>query len=165
MKVEFSQLPDHARVWVYAAKNPLSPSEKLVIQADADEFTEQWTAHQMPLKASFSILNDLFLVFAVDIAHHDISGCGIDKSVHLVQQWEQQLNIPLFNRLQLEFELNGKIEVATKARVAELLSNGTISAQTVFYNKAVLHVGELRANFRIPLKDNWIYKQISEQTA
>jgi hypothetical protein len=165
MKVEFSQLPDHARVWVYAATNPLSPNEKSVIQADADEFTDQWTAHQMPLKASFSILNDLFLVFAVDVAHHDISGCGIDKSVHLVQKWEQQLNIPLFNRLQLEFELNGKIEVATKARVAELLSNGTISAQTVFYNKAVINVGELRANFRIPFKDNWIYKQLTEQTA
>jgi hypothetical protein len=83
----------------------------------------------------------------------------------LVQKWEQQLNIPLFNRLQLEFELNGKIEVATKARVAELLSNGTISAQTVFYNKAVSNVGELSANFRIPLKDNWIYKQLTEQTA
>ncbi|MFN3445883.1 MAG: hypothetical protein ACK44D_09090 [Bacteroidia bacterium] len=165
MKVEFNQLPDHARVWVYAASKPLSQHEKAMIQADADQFTEEWTAHQMPLKASFNILDDLFLVFAVDIAHHDISGCGIDKSVHLVQKWEQQLNIPLFNRLQLEFELNGNIEVGTKARVAELLSNGTLSAQTVFYNKVVANVGELRTNFRITLENSWVYKQLPKQTA
>jgi hypothetical protein len=165
MKVEFNQLPDHARVWVYAASKPLSHNEKAMIQADADQFTEEWTAHQMPLKASFNILDDIFLVFAVDIAHHDISGCGIDKSVHLVQKWEQQLNIPLFNRLQLEFDLNGKIEVGNKARVAELLSNGTLSTQTMFYNKVVANVGELRNNFRIALENSWVCKQLPKQTA
>jgi hypothetical protein len=165
MKVEFNQLPDHARVWVYAASKPLSHNEKAMIQADADQFTEEWTAHQMPLKASFNILDDIFLVFAVDIAHHDISGCGIDKSVHLVQKWEQQLNIPLFNRLQLEFDLNGKIEVGNKARVAELLSNGTLSAKTIFYNKVVANISELRNNFRIALENSWVYKQLPKQTA
>jgi hypothetical protein len=165
MKVEFNELPDHARVWVYAASKPLTQQEKEIIQADADKFTNEWTAHQMPLKASFSIINDLFLVFAVDIAHHDISGCGIDKSVHLLQKWEQQLNIPLFNRLQVEFELNSKIEVGTKTNVAALVANGTITEQTIFYNKVVSNLGELRNNFRITLKDSWVYKQLPKQTA
>jgi hypothetical protein len=164
MKVEFNELPDHARVWVYAASKPLISQEKEVIQTDADQFTEEWTAHQMPLKASFSILNDIFLVFAVDIAHHDISGCGIDKSVHLIQKWEQELNIPLFNRLQVEFELNSKIEVGTKTNVAALVANGTITEQTIFYNKVVSNLGELRNNFRITLKDSWVYKQLPKQT-
>ena len=164
MKVEFNELPNHARVWVYAASKPLTQQEKDVINVDADKFTEEWTAHQMPLKASFTIINDLFLVFAVDIAHHDISGCGIDKSVHLVQKWEQQLNIPLFNRLQVEFELNDKIEVGSKAYVAELLAKRIITEQTVFYNKVVNNLGELRNSFCIALKDSWVYKQLPKQT-
>jgi hypothetical protein len=165
MKVEFNKLPDHAQVWVYAASKPLTPQEKESIQFDGDKFTDEWTAHQMPLKASFSILNDIFLVFAVDIAHHDISGCGIDKSVHLVQKWEQQLNITLFNRMQLEFEVNNKIEVGSKAQVAALFANGIITEQTIFYNKVVNNLGELRNSFRITLKDSWVYKQLSKQTA
>ncbi|MBP9187239.1 MAG: hypothetical protein KBG11_09095 [Bacteroidia bacterium] len=164
MRVEFNQLPNNARVWVYAASNTLSNSQKELIQAAADKFTEEWTAHQMPLSASFKIINDVFLVFGVDLAKHDISGCGIDKSIHLVQQWEQQLGINLFNRLQIEFEQNGNIAFGTKGKLAELLTDGLINPQTIFYNKLVANVGELNTQFCIPLVDSWVYKQLAKQS-
>lgn len=164
MRVEFNQLPNHARVWVYAASSTLSNSQKELIQVSADKFTEEWTAHQMPLSASFKIINDVFLVFGVDLAKHDISGCGIDKSIHLVQQWEQQLGINLFNRLQVEFQQNEKITFATKGKLAELLADGAINQQTLFYNKMVANVGELNTQFYIPLVDSWVYKQLTKQS-
>ncbi len=164
MRVEFNQLPNHARVWVYAASSTLSNSQKELIQVSADKFTEEWTAHQMPLSASFKIINDVFLVFGVDLAKHDISGCGIDKSIHLVQQWEQQLGINLFNRLQVEFQQNEKITFATKGKLAELLADGAIHQQTLFYNKMVANVGELNTQFYIPLVDSWVYKQLTKQS-
>src|SRR3954469_24956806 len=101
MNIEFNLLSPDARIWIYAASKPLTQTEQQTIKADALDFTNNWTAHQVPLKASFIILNDIFLVFGVDVAHHDISGCGIDKSVHQVQKWEQQLGLSLFNRMQI----------------------------------------------------------------
>ena len=164
MRVEFNQLPNDARVWVYAASQALSVPQKELIQASADKFTDEWTAHQMPISASFKIINDVFLVFAADLSKHDISGCGIDKSIHLVQQWEQQLGINLFNRLQIEFEQNGKIAFGTKGKVAELLANNAINHQTLFYNKLVTNVGELNTQFCIPLVNSWVNKQLPKLT-
>jgi hypothetical protein len=165
MRVDFNQLPDHARVWIYAAAKPLTPEQAAQIQQQGDDFAEQWTAHQMPLKASFTIIDEHFLVFGVDVAHHDISGCGIDKSVRLVQEWEQTLGIPLFNRLQIELKSADKTQVTTKTQVAEWLQQQTITPQTLFYNKLVQNVGELKSAFLVPLEQMWFYPQLVKQTA
>jgi hypothetical protein len=165
MKVEFNQLPDNARVWIYAAAQPLNQTQQQHITAAANTFTENWTAHQMPLRASFKIINDLFLVFGVDIAHHEVSGCGIDKSVQLVQNWEKELSIDLFNRLQLEYLHQNQLHTSTKAKITELLANGTLTPETPFYNKTVLTVADLNNNFIIPLKNSWVYPQIAKQLA
>lgn len=165
MKVEFNQLPDNARVWIYAASQPLDQAQQHYITKAADTFTENWTAHQMPLRASFKIINDLFLVFGVDIAHHEVSGCGIDKSVQLIQNLEKELGIDLFNRLQLEYVHQNQLHTSTKSKIAELLANGTITLETPFYNKTVLNVAELKNNFTVPLKNSWVYAQIAKQLA
>ncbi len=165
MKVEFNQLPDNARVWIYAASQPLNQAQQQHITTAANNFTENWTAHQMPLRASFKIINDIFLVFGVDIAHHEVSGCGIDKSVQLVQNWEKELGIDLFNRLQLEYIFENQLHTSTKTKIAELLANGTLTRETPFYNKTVLTVGELNSSFIIPLKNSWVYAQIAKQLA
>lgn len=164
MKVAFNQLPNHARVWVYAASQPLTKQQVALITEQADAFAENWTAHQIPLKASFKILDDVFLIFGVDVAHHDISGCGIDKSVHLVQEWEKTLGINLFNRLQIEYKLDDKIQFVTKGKVAEMLQQQTITTQTLFYNKLVQNVAELDSNFLVPLQQMWFYNQLVKQT-
>lgn len=164
MKVDFNQLPDQARVWVYAASQALTSEQRAFIQQQADSFTENWTAHQMPLKASFKIVDDVFLIIGVDVAHHDVSGCGIDKSVHLIQEWEKALGINLFNRLQVEYKQDDKIQFGTKGKVADLLAQQTLTNQTLFYNKLVQNVAELNNNFLIPLQQMWFYPQLQKQT-
>lgn len=163
MNTEFNQLPGHARVWVYASNKALNEQEQQHIMKHALEFTANWTAHQVPLKASFMIVKDVFLIFGVDTAHHDISGCGIDKSVHLVQQWEKELNLGLFNRMQLEYEADGTLYMADKAGVLQALESGKINDQTPFYNKTVGTVEELKTKFILPFQQSWVYSHLVKQ--
>lgn len=163
MNIEFNQLPASSRVWVYAAGRPLTETEQALVKSQALEFTEGWTAHQVPLKASFMIVKDVFLVFGVDIAHHDISGCGIDKSVHLVQKWEQELGIKLFDRMQLEYEHNGTLQLSNKPGVQKALEQGLINEHTPFYNKTVNTVEELNTIFVVPFKQSWVYSHLVKQ--
>lgn len=165
MKVEFTTLPEDARVWIYAATQPLDANQQAQIQAAADEFTTNWTAHQMPLKAAFSIVHNQFLVFGVDVGHHDISGCGIDKSVHLVKKWEQELGLNLFNRIQIELWLNEKVLTTNKSGLVEMMASGEINAETLLFNKAVLTVGAFNHHFLIPLSSSWVYPQLINATA
>ncbi|MES2690466.1 MAG: hypothetical protein V4658_08690 [Bacteroidota bacterium] len=162
MNIEFNLLPQDARVWVYAANRPLNESEFAAIKAEAFEFTNNWTAHQVPLKASFEIIDRVFLLFGVDVGHHEVSGCGIDKSVHLVQKWEQQFGLGLFNRMQLEYRLNGQVHLTDKAGLANALEQNEITGETPFYNKTITTVEELKTRFIIPLKQSWAYSQLAK---
>jgi hypothetical protein len=165
MNIDFNQLPLDARVWVYAANKKLSSVEQTHIMNQALAFTKDWSAHQVPLKTSFTIVNDVFLIFGVDVAHHDVSGCGIDKSVHLVQKWEQELNLSLFNRMQLEYLANNDIQFASKNQVLDAYSKGLINNDTLFFNKSIGTIAELQSQFKVPFKQSWAFSQIVKQNA
>lgn len=165
MHVSFNQLPDEARVWIYASAAPLTQAQQDQITSQAIEFTQQWTAHQMPLKSSFTIVDDVFLIFGVDVAHHDISGCGIDKSVHLVQQWEQQMGLTLFNRMQVEYKLaNGSVAITNKQGISTALLEQQINEHTLVADKTITTMGVFKKQFYIPLAQSWVYKQLMPQT-
>lgn len=163
MHVEFNQLPLDARIWVYAAPTVLTDSQQELLLREGKAFAEQWTAHQQPLKASFALFHGIFLVFAVDTAHYDVSGCGIDKSVHLVQQWEKTLGLSFFNRLQLEYIVNDVVHIANKTQVAEAYANGSIGNETLFFNKTVLTIGEFNTKFTTPFTQSWAYATLPKQ--
>lgn len=165
MKVDFTALPENARVWIYAAPKALTPEQQSLIQASADAFTESWSAHQVPLKAAFNIVHNQFLVFGVDVAHHDISGCGIDKSVHLVQQWERELGVDLFNRMQIELWVNQQVVTVNKTQLVAMVEAGQITAETQVFNKTTTDVGAFRTRFLIPLANSWVYPQLINATA
>jgi len=163
MTVDFSSLPDDARIWLYVSAQPLTAEQQHHIKRSAEQFTENWSAHQIPLKASFTILHHQFLVFGVDIAHHDISGCGIDKSVKLVQTWEQELGLPLFNRLQIELFVDNQVICTTKNEIQRWLTDGKITTETQVFNKLIQTLDELKNQFMLPLKNTWFYPQLSKQ--
>ncbi|MCZ2141190.1 MAG: hypothetical protein LC096_07335, partial [Bacteroidia bacterium] len=155
MKIDFNQMPDTSRLWIYAASQPLTTEQKAKIQEQGDAFTEKWTYHQMPLNAAFTIIDDIFLVFALDIVNGDISGCGIDKSLRLVKDWEESFQLNLFNRLQIEYKENDKVVLTTKAQLAEKLNQSTITPTTLFYNKLIQTKAELNTQFLIPFNQTW----------
>lgn len=163
MKVEFNTLPPSAKVWIYAASAPLTDGQCDLLQKSGDTFTQQWTAHQMPLNASFIILHNLFLVFAVDVNQQDISGCGIDKQMHLVKQWENEFNLTLLNRLQIEYLHNNQVVVANKLQLLNKLQAAEINAETLVFNKTIASIAEYHTQFLIPLKNSWAYVSLKPQ--
>jgi hypothetical protein len=163
MNVEFSQLTPEARIWIYAASAALSKEQQVFLLKEGLAFTQTWTAHQQPLNAAFGVFNNVFLVFGVDTGLLDVSGCGIDKSVHLVQEWEKQLGITLFNRLQLEYQLNNEVVITHKQQVIEGYEKGLVINDTLFFNKTVLTAKEFKDRFLIPFKETWVYAQITKQ--
>ena len=85
----FNDFNSESRVWVYQSSRLLLPSEVTAIDTRITAFTNQWTAHQLLLKAGFEIQYDMFLIFCVDERTAQASGCSIDKLFHQVQQIEK----------------------------------------------------------------------------
>jgi hypothetical protein len=156
-----STLPSHARIWVYAADRNLSVSEAAEIQQAIRLFTSSWTAHDIPLEAGGEILFNQLVLFAVNEQTHPISGCGIDKSVKIIKDLGEKLNLNFFNRMQVLVLKGDTLETHTKASLQAAISNGSLDQDTLVFNPLVQTKGEFEEKGFVPLSTFWMASQLN----
>lgn len=154
-------MPPSAKVWIYACNRMLTPTEIAAITQAGKEFTASWTAHQQLLSASFDILHNLFLVIGVNEEVAEVSGCGIDKSVHFITQIDKQYNLGLFNRMQLELKLNDTVVPMSKQELSARWQQGSVNRQTIVFNKTLQTKQEFDSQFEQKLHQSWVYKSLA----
>jgi hypothetical protein len=147
------------KVWVYLSDKKLEGDLLKEINKQGQVFVQTWTAHDVPLSASFEILLDRFIVVKVDETQYNASGCSIDKLVRLIKQFETEYHLQLLNRLLVAFKTESGVEVVNASKIKELLVSKTISAKTLIYNVAVSNSDEF-ANWLQPLETTWLKKYL-----
>src|SRR5690606_34266220 len=134
MFVEFDQMPDHARVWIYMADRAI-PSEDLnVVHGVMKAFTNEWAAHGVPLRTSYTLAEDRFLILAVDEAHHSPSGCSIDSSVGALRQIQEATGLDFLDRTGVPFESSGRINVIRLEELKQKSRDGVWDSQSLTFN-------------------------------
>lgn len=160
MNIPFEQMPATAKLWIYASNRKLNAAEQETILAKGAQFVTGWTAHQQQLKAAFTILHDVFLVVAVDENYNEVSGCGIDKSVHFMQEIDREFNINLFNRLQIELFIGNELLLTNKQELSVMLQQGKVNEQTLVFNKTVTDKDSFDKYFQKTLGQSWVYPSL-----
>lgn len=155
MYVPFSEMPDHARVWIYQCDRAMHVEEIEVISAILLNFTEKWTAHSKDLKASFTVLYERFIVLSVDEQQEGASGCSIDSSVRVIKSIEEELGLNLFDRTVIHFRGEYGIDTMDMHDFQNALAGGSLSSDTVVFNNMIESVGDLNQNWEVPVKHSW----------
>ena len=104
MLVDFNELPDNARIWIYQANRSFTDAEIDELQASVAEFLKEWTAHGSHLHAGFEIRYKRFIVIGLDQTNASASGCSIDASVRFIQSLEKKYNVELLDRMNVSFK-------------------------------------------------------------
>lgn len=156
----YTDMPRDSKVWVYAANRILTEQELTEINLAGNDFTRSWTAHNQQLKASFTIFHNVFMVFMVDENHNEVSGCGIDKSVHFMQDLDKRYQLDVFNRLRLELWQNNSVIITNKQKLSVMVQEGTVNEQTLFFNKNISTKKQFDEQFQIPLSESWVFPSL-----
>lgn len=143
--VPFAELPDHARLWVFAAERPLRPTEAARLLDATDAFLDAWHAHQVPLTCARDWRHDQFLLVAVDEAAAGVSGCSIDALVRTMKGLGEELGVRLFDHASVFYRDADEVRRASRERFADAASEGVVSPQTIVFDNTVGSVGALRA--------------------
>src|SRR5690606_9953723 len=97
-------------------------------------FTGQWAAHGVPLRTSFLILDDHFIVLAVDEKYNNASGCSIDSSVHVVKEVMEKTAINFFNREQVAFKADEGVRFISMKELKRKYEEGVWQGHTQTFN-------------------------------
>jgi hypothetical protein len=155
MLVEFKNLPDNARVWVYQASRKLSEEEVETLKPRTKAFLEQWTAHGQDLEAGFEVRYNRFIILGLNQENASASGCSIDASVKYIQSLEKEFEIDLLDKMNVTFYNGQFIAHKSLSDFRKMAKARSVSANTVVFNNLVNTKAEYLENWEVPAKESW----------
>lgn len=154
--IPFDRLPSDARLWIFAAERPLTPSESSRVLEETDAFINQWVAHGVPLTAGRDLRHDQFVLVGVDERAAGVSGCSIDALVRRMQQLETVLGLELINNGPVLYREGDAVVRVSRDRFAELAAAGTVSPNTQVFDNTLTRVGDLLAGkWEVKAAESW----------
>lgn len=169
MNLEYKHLlPDNfspdSRVWIYQSSRLFSLSEALEIEALLNKFSSEWRSHGEEVFAYCNLFFGQFVVLMADETHASVGGCSTDSSVRFIKQLGEKFRVDFFNRTNLAFVINNKIQVLPMNQLSYALDNYFINPETLYFHNLVQTKEQLENNWIIPVKNSWIANRIPHRS-
>lgn len=150
-------LPDEARVWIYAADRELNELEENRVKEILDTFCLQWESHGRPVESASDVREGRFAIIAGYVEDGDVSGCGIDKSVHALEKASSELAFEWLPGLAVHYrDEKGVPRSTSRQHFRSLVREGVISSATPVFDFTIETVGQLRSGeFERPAGESW----------
>ena len=149
MLVEFGNISDNSRIWIYASPIFLDNENQTYISKLLSNHIDNWQAHQVSLTAALTILENHFIVIALDENIAGASGCSIDTLQHKIQEIENYLAVSLTNRLNVFCIVDDKIKCIPSTELSKFANK-----ETLFYDLTIQKKSDLSTYLK-PIKEGW----------
>lgn len=153
----FASLPDTARLWIHAAADPLSAADENAVRQEMDAFMDDWSSHGRAVRGALHIQDQRFILIAATLDDGDVSGCGIDASVHAIENVASARGIHWVPALHVLYrDADGTVQHVSRSAFRALADEGTVTASTPVFDPSITTVEALRAGqFEQPAGDAW----------
>ncbi|WP_372473435.1 ABC transporter ATPase [Capnocytophaga sp. ARDL2] len=155
MYIPFEEMPKNSRIWIYQADRKLSDAEVAEIEIVVKDFVEQWVAHSTPLKASYKIVYNRFIVLAVDQDYHPASGCSIDASVRMILDLQAKYGVDLLDKMNVTFKSGEFIAHKSLIDFKKMAKEKAVNANTIVFNNLVNTIEEFEEYWEVSAAESW----------
>ncbi|MFD2561895.1 ABC transporter ATPase [Aquimarina rubra] len=155
MLVDFNELPDTSRIWIYQANRSFTSEELEQIKERLDTFITQWTAHGADLKAGYDIKYKRFITIALDQDLNQATGCSIDASVRFIQKLESDYNVDLMDKMNVSYKQGEYVAYKSLTDFRKMAKNRSVSPNTIVFNNLVTNIAEYKTDWEVPAKESW----------
>jgi hypothetical protein len=153
--VPFEDLPDSARIWVFASDKPLVGAVADTLLASVDQFLSEWRAHGVPLRCAREWRDDRFLAVGVDVNAENASGCSIDGLFRALQQLERVIGSRLVGGGRVFYRANDAVEITSREEFLNRVKGGTVTRDTPVFDTSLTGARDWRAKFEQPAGQAW----------
>ena len=153
-----------SRVWIYQSSRFFMMSEALTREEMMEDFIINWKTHGEVVKGYANMFFGQFIIIMADESLSGVSGCSTDSSVRLIKSIEEKFKVDMFNRQNLAFVLNEKVQLLPLSQINYAFENDFINKDTIYFNNIVQTKEELEAKWMIPVKESWLTKKLAMLT-
>lgn len=141
--------PDDARVWIYATASTLSDAAAQAIDRGLVEFFRAWRSHGRIVRGAAGVFENRVIVVVAHIDGGDISGCGIDQHVRVLDGLLSEHGAALADVLTVVYrDRSGLLRTASRPEFRRLREAGEVSG---ILQRNATTFGEVRRGLVTPL--------------
>ncbi|MGB1307721.1 MAG: ABC transporter ATPase [Oceanihabitans sp.] len=155
MLINFNELPEESRVWIYQANRSFTENEIEEISNKLNIFLENWAAHGSDLQAGFQIKYKRFIIIGLNQDQQSATGCSIDASVHFIQELEKEYNVDLMDKMNVSYKQGEFIAYKTLTEFRKMAKDKAVSKKTIVFNNLVANIAEFKENWEVPASESW----------
>ena len=154
--VHFTDLPDDARLWVFAASEPLKGDKAQQMLAVVDTWLSDWKAHGEPLTCGRDWRDERFLAIGVDQSTAGASGCSIDALFKVFQKVQSSTGTTMLVGGRVFYrDREGRIETSDRNSFSARAASGEVDADTIVFDTSVTSAAAYRTSFTRRAGDSW----------
>ena len=149
MLTDFHTISDNSKLWIYGSNKTLSLGQEEYILEKIGRYLQNWEYHKNPLTAAVKILESRFIVIALDHHEYGVGGCSIDSLQRIIQQLEIELDLSLFNRLNVFCKIKDEVHCVSSIELKSIATSDTL-----FYDLSIEKKSDLNTYLK-PISDGW----------
>ncbi|WP_439129611.1 ABC transporter ATPase [Polaribacter sp.] len=155
MFVEFSSIPEDAKVWIYPSSRKFYPNEIEEVNKKVKDFVAEWKSEDEDFKASFKILYNRFIVLAADDISTKLLIADIDASVSFILELQQIYNVELLDKMNVCFKQGEYVQYKDLKDFKKLLKNKAVTAKTIVFDNLITTKSDFDNYWEVPIEDSW----------
>ena len=154
--IDFNDLPEHSRIWVFPSSRTLSEHETQSLLAEVDAFLAGWAAHGHALRSGRLFVEGSFLLVGVDEDAEAPSGCSIDALVNRLEALGSALGVHLVDHAPVWFRDGSAVRMLGRSEFRRLAQDGAVTPDTRVFDTSLTQMRVLRQEgLERAARDSW----------
>lgn len=158
MLVDYKELPDDAKVWIYPSSRKFYPNEIVLLEKQLQEFVENWKSDDENFRASYQFLYNRFLIFIADTTTSSLSVTEIDQLVAFILQLQTTYKIELLDKMNVCFKQGVYVQYKELKDFKKLIKNRAVTRKTIVFDNLITNKKEYENYWELPIEETW-YKR------
>lgn len=154
MLVEYTSLPETAKVWIYPSNRKFYDTEIDDLNQKIITFLESWNVDEESFQVSYKLLYNRFIVLFAD-SNAPLTNTEIDASVAFVLQLQQEYEVELLDRMNVCFKQGEYVQYKDLKDFKKLIKNRAVTGKTIVFDNLVTSKEEFENYWEVPISESW----------
>ncbi|MCL7754562.1 ABC transporter ATPase [Polaribacter sp. Z022] len=155
MFVEYSLIPEDAKVWIYPSSRKFYTNEIEGIENKIKTFISNWKSDDENFKASYQFLYNRFIVLFADDENTTLTNADIDASVSFILSLQQEYEVELLDKMNVCFKQGEFVQYKELKDFKKLLKNKALTAKSIIFDNLITTKVDFENYWEIPIEDSW----------
>lgn len=155
MFVDYKEISEDAKVWVYPSSRKFYATEIEEIEQKVKSFVQNWKTDDENFIVSYQFLYNRFIVLIVDDEKSPLKNADIDASVAFILELQETYKVALLDKMNVCFKQGEFVQYKELKDFKKLVKNRAVTAKTIIFDNLITNNHDFKNFWEIPIEESW----------